>query len=104
MDPYLPPEARVSEPNNLVEKIVDSMNDMAKVHISTGQMQMQTVVLQWLNRNAEKLPSDLMQNLADHMEFSRLRLPSPPPTYWDEKSKERRDEFAEEDARSRGEA
>lgn len=76
-----------------------------------GQIRMQNEVLQWMFENRHMLPQALIDSLVRRMERLHENMmlveptlaPPPVPTYWDEKAKDRHEEFKEEDARSRGE-
>lgn len=72
-----------------------------------GQIRMQNEVLQWMFENRALLPQSLIDSLVRRMERlhenTMIGEPTLAPPYWDEKAKDRREEFKEEDARSRGE-
>lgn len=76
---------------NLIEDTVKTMNILAREHMRTGQLQMQSVVLGWLNRHRLALSPFLVHELVDAMDAALIKLSARP------------HEFKEEDARSRGE-
>jgi hypothetical protein len=86
--------------SNLVEDTAGAVNNIAAMSLRNGQMQMQTAVVIWINQNREVLPDAMILSLMAAMDAARSKPVEP--TYWDEKSKDRREEFKEEDARSRG--
>ena len=59
---------------NLIEDTVKTMDRLARMQMNTGQLQMQSVVLGWLNRNRSLLSPGIIHELVDAMDAALIRL------------------------------